>query len=59
MVLKTQTLQPQTVVVEGTDEEYMVLADASTHGARFHITGRGTACDIKMFKVLALRKCRI
>ena len=57
--MKTEKVQPQTVVVEHTEEEIYALADAASHGARFHITGGVTACDIKMFKALALRKRRI
>ena len=41
VVLKTEKFQPQTVrIVEQTEEEYKVIADASSHGARFHMTGR-------------------
>ena len=59
VILKTEKVQPQTVVVECTEDETNALAEATSHGARFHITGGGTACDIKMFKALALRKREI
>ena len=58
-ILKTEKVQPQTVIVECTDDEINALAEATSHGERFHITGGGTACDIKMFKALALRKRKI
>ena len=34
VVLKTEKLQPQAVIIEQTEEEYKVLGDASSHGAK-------------------------
>ena len=59
VVLKTEKVERQTVVVEGTEEEIKAIAEANSHGARFHVTGGGTACDIRMFKALALQKRKI
>ena len=59
VVLKKEKLQPETIVVECIEEEYKELADVSSHGARFHMTGGGTSCDDKAFKAFASRRCRI
>ena len=49
-MLKKEKVQPQTITVEHSEEEYKALADASSHVARFHITGGATSCDDATFK---------